>query len=108
MWSHRSEPPTPLWVTSSCVLCPRATKTGLIVEQRGHGLSVPLRLHLGEVPFSVHMPGRVEPCPLLSLEGDVGPRLVGVTREQKALRNAKVCIVPGESGCVDQVGLGFD
>ena len=67
-----------------------------------------LRLHLGEVPFSIHMPGRVEPCPLLCLEGDVGPRLVGVTREQKALRDAKVCIVPGESGCVDQVGLGFD
>ena len=83
-------------------------ETGLIVEQRGHGLSVPLRLHLGEVPFSIHMQGRVEPCPLLCLEGDVGPRLMGVTREQKALRDAKVCIVPGESGCVDQVGLGFD
>ena len=67
-------------------------------------LSIPLRLSLGDVPFSIHMPGRVEPRPLLSLEGDVGPRLVGVTREQQALRHAKACIVLGESGCVDRVG----
>ena len=58
-------------------------ETGLIVKQRSDGLSVPIRLYLGEVPFSIQMPGRVEPCLLLSPESNVGPRLVGVTREQQ-------------------------
>ncbi len=64
-------------------------ETGMIVKQRSDSLSVSLRLYLGEVPLLIHMPGRVEPCLLLSLEGNVGPRLVGVTCEQQALRDTK-------------------
>ena len=55
---------------------------GLIVEQCGEGPAVPLRLRLGDAPFLIYMLGGVEPGPLLTLEGDIGPRLVGVTREE--------------------------
>src|SRR5437016_1245818 len=64
-----------------------------VVEQPRKAAPHLLGLLEREIPDVIDMLGRVEPRLLLCLEGDIGPRLMGVPSQQNALSDAKTTVV---------------
>ena len=71
-------------------------RIGIVSNERRKAFSDAGRHRLGAFPLSVHELGGVEPGPLLRLEADVGPGLMRVAGQQKALTDSESRIVPGE------------
>ena len=60
-----------------------------VANQPGEAGADCVRLERGPLPFVVDELRSLEPCALLRLEADVGPRLVRVTGQQQAFGDAK-------------------
>ena len=89
-YQHRRQQPHDQFV---CVLTEDDVAVGIVQQSLPSGANA-ISDNAGAIPFVVHELGRIEPCPLLRFERDIGPCLMRMTGEQNPLTNPKPRVMP--------------